>query len=212
MELTQRKAAILFGVWLLMMIFGILNSGCSASHKLKTSTSTTVNSAITVTNDTMHVTKEKSSSSNLTAKDVHVRIEYEQPTGKAAETAADTALALAKQRPARPSKTGNKIVDAIQDAISASGSAGRLPSSITIDIGSISDSTVKSSRKDSGAGKSTSTAVVHKEEQTKSKEVTRPGMSLFAKLGIWLLIVLVIGAIYYRYRGKIKAVKDFFLK
>jgi hypothetical protein len=91
-----------------------------------------------------------------------------------------------------PKKTGNKIVDAIRDAVAAAGSAGRLPAVVDITIGGISDSVTHFIKKDSGAGHATTQAHVQTDEQTKSKEVKKEGMPLSARIGLWLLIIAVV--------------------
>jgi hypothetical protein len=179
-----------------------LLASCSASHKVKTSTRKSVDSTVTTTRDTAHVSHEETTTSNLQAQDVHIRIDYNQ-------TPADSALNQAKTRPVdrKPVKTGNKFVDALQDAVAAAGNAGNL-SSIRIDIGKISDSSATTSRKDSGGAKTASTTQLHKQEEAKSKEVTRPGMHLWG----WGLIILVIAGLCYRYRAKFVVLKNVIVK
>jgi hypothetical protein len=179
-----------------------LLASCSASHKIKTSEKKTVDSTVTTTRDTSHVSHEETSTSTLQAQDVHIRIDYNQ-------TPADSALNQAKTRPVdrKPVKTGNKFVDALQDAVAAAGNAGNL-SSIRIDIGKISDSSATTSRKDSGRAKTASTTQLHKQEEAKSKEVTRPGMHLWG----WGLIILVIAGLCYRYRAKFVVLKNVIVK
>lgn len=179
-----------------------LLASCSASHKIKTSTRKSVDSTVTTTRDTSHVSHEETSTSTLQAQDVHIRIDYNQ-------TPADSAMNQAKTRPVdrKPVKTGNKFVDALQDAVAAAGNAGNL-SSIRIDIGKISDSSATSSRKDSGGAKTTGTTQLHIQEEAKSKEVTRPGMPLWG----WGLIILVIASLCYRYRVKFVILKNVIVK
>jgi len=188
----------------------LLLASCSASHKIKTSQSRSVDSVATTTKDTTHVTHEETSSSNLQAQGVHIRVDYNQ-----AATPADSAPAAAKEKPAKPAtkppRTGNKFVDAIQDAVAAAGNAGNI-SSIRIDIGSISDSSTSKVRKDSGAGKTTATTHVQAQEQAKNKEVTREGMPTIVKLSLWLLFILVLLALIYRYRAKFIILKDVIFK
>lgn len=183
----------------------LLLASCSASHKIKTSEKKTLDSTSTVTRDTTRVTHEETSSSNLQAQDVHIRIDYRDNP----QTPADSALAAAVARPVnrKPVKTRNKFVDAIQDAVAAAGNTGNL-SSIRIDIGRISDSSTTSSKKDSGTGKTISTTAVHKQERSKSKEVWRP----YVGPAVWAIALLALGIIIYRYRGKIKTFIFTFLK
>jgi hypothetical protein len=199
---------------LLIPLLFLLTS-CGAMHKLKQSQSRKVDSVVNSTRDTTHVSQEENSFSNITAQDVHVTVTYPQDTSSAAWMA----LQRAKQQPADKSssepnscplvyptkKTGNKIVDAIQDAIAAAGSSGRLPAKIQIDIGSISDSSTRQVKKDSGAAHATTQAHVQVDQQAKSKEVTRSGMPLSARIGLWLLILAVIAFLIRRYWTKIKA-------
>jgi cobalamin biosynthesis Mg chelatase CobN len=196
-------------------------ASCGAVHKLKQSQSRKVDSVVNTTRDTTHVSQEENSTSNVSAQDVHVTITY--PEG--ASSNAWSALQRAKAQraddlepttvtpgPAKtvmycspPKRTGNKIVDAIGDAIVAAGSSGRLPAKVQIDIGSISDSSGRQVKKDSGTGHSTSQTHVQTEQQAKSKEVARTGMPLSAKIGLWLLILAVIAVVIRGYWTKIKA-------
>lgn len=200
---------------LLIPLLFLLTS-CGAMHKLKQSQSRKVDSMVNTTRDTTHVSQEENISSNITAQDVHVTVTYPQDTSSAAWMA----LQRAKQQPANdgvydmdyargpiapPKKTGNKIVDAIQDAIAAAGSSGRLPAKIQIDIGSISDSSARQIKKDSGAAHATTQTHVQVDQQAKSKEVTRTGMPLSARIGLSLLILAVIAFVVRRYWAKIKA-------
>jgi len=192
-------------------------TSCGAMHKLKQSQSRKVDSVVNSTRDTTHVSQEESSSSNITAQDVHVTVTYPQDTLAAAWAALQRAKSeRADKSSSEPNscplvyptkKTGNKIVDAIQDAIAAAGSSGRLPAKIQIDIGSISDSSTRQIKKDSGAAHATTQAHLQTQEQAKSKEVTRTGMSLFAKIGlcIGLLILLALAYIIKRNWAKVKS-------
>jgi len=177
----------------------LLLASCSASHKIKKSEKKVLDSTSTVTTDTTRVTNEETSSSNMEAQDVHIRIDYNDYS----RTPADSALDRAKTRPVdrRPVKTGNRLVDAIRDAVASAGSNGNL-SSIRIDIGKISDSSSTSSRKDSGAGKTTATTAVHKEEKSSSKEVWRP----YLWPAIWIVLFLLLVYVAYRNRGKLKTI------
>jgi hypothetical protein len=181
-------------------IFFLLAS-CSASHKLKTSEKKTVDSSVITTRDTAHVSNVETSTSKVQAQDVHIRIDYNQSPRTPAESALDQAKARPVDR--KPVKTGNKFVDALQDAVAAAGNAGNL-SSIRIDIGSISDSSATSSRKDSGGGKATSITDLSTTDQTTSKKVDRPGMPGW----VWLLIIAAVLGLCYRYRSKLAPLQN----
>lgn len=183
----------------------LLLASCSASHKIKKSETKTLDSVSTYARDTTHVTHEEKTSSNLQAQDVHIRIDYKDDP----QTPADSALAVAITRPVdrRPVKTGNKFVDALQDAVAAAGNSGRL-SSIRIDIGKISDSSSTSSRRDSSAGKTKDSTGLHKVEQSDSKEVWRP----YLWPAIWVILFLVMLYVAYRNRAKIKLFISKFIK
>jgi len=177
----------------------LLLASCSASHKIKKSEKRVLDSTSTVTTDTTRVTNEETSSSNMEAQDVHIRIDYNQPT----RTPADSALDQAKSRPVdrKPVKTGNKFVDLIRKYAGAIENNPGI-SSIRIDIGKISDSSSTSFRKDSGAGKTESTTAVHKEEKSSLKEVWRP----YLWPAIWILLFLVLLYVAYRKRGDLKKI------
>jgi hypothetical protein len=70
-----------------------LLASCSASHKVKTSTRKSVDSTVTTTRDTAHVSHEETTTSNLQAQDVHIRIDYNQQLtgGQCAEPGKDPA-------------------------------------------------------------------------------------------------------------------------
>lgn len=197
----------------------ILLASCGASHKLKTSQKKTVDSAVTITQDTMHISHELTRSSNITAQDVHIRVEYgdstllaymlRQPGQTLSQDTANIGSIGAPswagtQIVSKLTKTGNKVIDAIQDAISAAGSAGRIPSSIQIDIGSISDSSTLRIKKDSAGGHSTSVADLHKTEESKSKEVTHTGLPLGLKIGAAVLLLIILAVALWRLYQKFK--------
>lgn len=186
----------------------VLLASCGTSHKTVTSSKKTVDSVVTTVRDTSHVTHEKSSSDNLTAKDVHIRVEYPE-----LPSAADSALAVARQQPAGeigenppPRNNSERIAAAIRDAIAASGGAGRLPSSITIDIGSIQDSSSRTSKKDSGSVHNSTAASVKKTDSEKSKEVTHTGLSLGYKIGIGLFLLILLLVVAWRLARKFKLI------
>jgi len=183
----------------IIITLGILFlASCGTTHKVVNTSKKKVDSSATVTRDTSHVFHEEDAGDMFHVRDVHIRVEYP----------ADTALKQAKQRPSdttvwtplyvrrKPTTKAGEIADAIRDAISASGGAGRLPSSITVDIGSVLDSTYYSSRRDSANIHATSQVDMHRADAEKNKEVTRTGLSLGYKIGIglFLFIVLIVAA------------------
>lgn len=174
----------------------VLASGCGTTHKVSHSEKKTSDSTVTVVRDTARVTHETTKTHNFNAQDIHIRVEYP----------ADTALAKAKEQrtdtvdwkpyyPKSKSKAG-QIAQAISDAISASGSAGRLPSSVTIDIGSISDSSTRTSKNDSGGVHAATSTDLIKTDNRTSEETTHTGLSVGYKigLGIFVFIILLVAA------------------
>lgn len=190
----------------ILIALAVLLSSCGTVHKVFHAEKKTVDSSTTVTVDTSHVIHEEDNGNVFHVQDVHVRVEYP----------ADTALEKAKQQPAdtaiwtplyvrkKPSTKASEIADAIRDAIAASGGAGRLPSSITVDIGSISDSSSHSTRTDSGAVHAITQTDLHKTDTEKNKEVTRTGLSLGYKIGIGLFLLIALLVVAWRLWQKYK--------
>lgn len=190
----------------ILIALSVLLSSCGTVHKVFHAEKKTVDSSATVTLDTSHVIREEDNGNVFHIQDVHVRVEYP----------ADTALQQATQRPAdtaiwtplyvrkKPSTKATEIAEAIRHAIAASGGAGRLPSSITVDIGSISDSSSHSTRTDSGAVHATTQTDLHKTDTEKNKEVTRTGLSLGYKIGIGLFLLILLLVVAWRLWQKYK--------
>lgn len=175
----------------LLFAFIVLLASCGTTHKIITSSKKTVDSAATVTKDTSHVSHETTASDNLEIKDVHIRVEYGNRDTVAWEPYyyKRDSVKASDYYPAK--KKVDKYADLIREAIASSGQAGRI-SSVTIDIGSLSDSSYKTEKKDSGSGKTVSTVDLKKTDSEKSKDVTRTGMSLGFKIGIGLFILIAL--------------------
>lgn len=196
----------------------VLLASCGASHKLKTSVKKTVDSAVTTHRDTATVSQETTTTDDLSVRGVDITVNYGPTTNndnikglQTGEAVPHSDTVAWQQYYYRPKTQVDKIAAAIRSAITSSGNAGRIQS-VSIHIDSLTSASATSSRKDSSAGHSDVKAEVKKNEEDKSKEVTRSGMPLAAKLGLWMLIIAVIVAVVYRYRAKFIAIKDFFFK
>jgi hypothetical protein len=175
----------------LLILVAICFGACSSTHKIKTSTKISTDSTVSVIKDTTSVKKEEVKSNNFNAKDIDIKINYDH-----SDTAKKNSDTVAwKPYYYKPTKQGsNNINDIIQDAISNSGNTGELPSSISIHIGSISDSSNQSSKIDSSVSRDSSHAVVKNKSEIKTKDVTRSGLGFgsYVIIGIVVLLVLIV--------------------
>lgn len=194
----------------------ILLASCGSTHKVVTSKKTTLDSSSTLVRDTAHVSRETSSSDNLNVQNVHIRVEYaadtalakakEQPAGEVGDGPSTNtpygAFSLQQtttgnqsgpwgygaNKPLNPSSNAAKIAQAIKGAIAAGGGAGRLPSSITVDIGSISDSSTQKAKSDSAGSHSSDDKHLKQTEDDNAKNVTHWSLPWWA----WAIIIIII--------------------
>ena len=182
-----------------------LLASCGSSHKVVHDTKKTVDSSVISTIDSSHVMHEEESGDMFHLHDVHIRVEYPADTAlaKAKETPADTTSWQPYYVPKKPTKA-QQIAQALKDAISASGGAGRLPSVITIDIGSLSDSSGRTTRSDSSGIRAIAKVDLHTVEVSKDKDVTHTGLPLGLKFGIGLFFLIVLLVVIWRLWQKFK--------
>lgn len=182
----------------------VLLTACGTTHKTVNTVKKTVDSSAAVTVDTSHVFREEDAGDMFHIRDVHIRVEYPADSSLQQAKHSDTATWTPLYVPKKPTTKAAQIADAIRDAITASGGAGRLPSSITIDIGALSDSSGHSVRTDSTGMRTTSQTDLHKTDNEKNKEVTRTGLSLGYKIGVGLFLLILLLLVAWRLWQKFK--------
>jgi len=151
---------------LLLMAAMILAVSCSSVHKVTTESKKTSDSVSTVIKDTLSVSKKDTKSDNFTAKGVDIVITYGVDTLK--KSSDSVVWSPFYYKPNKDDNTDNKINEIINDAVSKTGLTGKIPSTISIHIDSIGDSTVENSTTDSVKGK-TSIVTYVKKKLTKRK-------------------------------------------
>jgi hypothetical protein len=178
-----------------------LFAACSTVHKTVTTQKKTVDSTAVTRTDTSYKSRQSTHTDNLQVKDVNVTVTYSTP--------ADSALAVAKATPVdrTPIKkvTSKKIDDyaaIISDAVSSAGNAGNI-ASITIHIGSITDSTTHTVKVDTGSAHSAQSVKVKDQTADQTKVVSRTGLPWYVYVGGGLLGLILLVYIIYRIYKKI---------
>lgn len=155
----------------------LLLVSCSTTHKVKTSTSKKIDSVATVAVDSSKVNTVASKTDVVNAEDVDIKIDFTD------SAKGDSVKPFIYKAPVSQSNDPMSLL--IKDAIANSGQAGNI-ASMEIHIGSIGDSTAVIIAKDSTNVKTVSHTDLKKTVDTKTKDVTRSGMSWW----VWVLVGL----------------------
>jgi hypothetical protein len=181
----------------LFLIALIVLASCSTTHKLKTEIHKTVDSTSTIIKDTTNVTKESSIMNDFNANDVDITLNY--GTNPIDTSKKDVTVPWDAYYSGDKGRTG-RINGLIESAVSGSGLNGRIPTSVTIHIGSLSDSSVKSNKIDSSSGKSISKADVKTDLNTKTKSVVRTGLGAGMYIIIGIVVIIILGLVVIKFK------------
>lgn len=159
----------------------ILLSACKTVHKITNESKSTIDSTKVVSKDTIAVAKENNSTEITNLKDINIKINY----GDSAVNISDGTVV--KHVSIIKAPGSNKISDIVNEAISASGNTGKIPSSIEIHIGTASDSITANSKTDSVNVKVNDSTKLQAEKETYTKNVDKKGLSV----GGYLIIIMI---------------------
>ena len=183
----------------LILILAIVFASCSATHKIKTETHKTVDSVVNTVKDTVNVSKEVNQANNFTAKGIDITFDYNKD--EPIDTSGGDTV---KWKPFyyKSTKAGSTdpMFNIIKDAVSNSGLTSRIPSSVTIHIDSLGQSSVINTKNDSSVGKQTTNAQVKTTDDEKSKTVTRTGLGAGAYLIIGIVVLLGLVALAIKFK------------
>lgn len=168
-------------------------AACGTTHKVVNKEKKSIDSTATVSRDTASVSREDNSSRTLNAKDVDIDITFGEELPQ--KTPADSALQEALKRVASAgTTTGRNLSGVITGIIASARTTGRSPSSVKIHIGSFSDSSTRSVKKDSSGNRSQATVAVKTNTQTTSKTIHR------ITIAWWMYVLALLALIYGLYR------------
>lgn len=181
--------------------FLVLLASCSTVHKVSHTEKKNTDSTAAVIKDSSYKSSITTQTDDLDVRDVDVTVYYNDSFP--ASTDGDVALARAIGRPAgrTPIKTGNRKLDSYAELIKQAISGTGRVSAIQIHIGSISDSSTRTHKVDTGSAHTQSNIHVKTADKIVDKKVDKTGFSLGAKIGAGLaLLIGLIALVFYLVR------------